>query len=140
MANKSKAKGTAAETRVVKYLKDHGFTEAKRIALHGSKDMGDIEIGTGMHILEIKAGKQAGNVSRKLFEEWKQQTCAEEKNQRKEKGTHLIYCYLLIVTPNKPLKDCLVYAFNNPWDCGIWFTCVPFDLFVDQLASIYLKE
>lgn len=141
MANKSKTKGTAAETRVVKYLKDHGFTEAKRIALHGSKDMGDVEVGTGFHILEVKAGKQAGNVNRKLFEEWKAQTLTEQGNQRTDKSMSLIYCYLLIVPPNKPLKDCLVYSFDNPWDVnGNWYSCIPFDLWVKELADMYLEE
>ena len=41
--NKSKQKGTRAETKVVRYLEDHGI-KARRKALAGSKDEGDIEI------------------------------------------------------------------------------------------------
>lgn len=141
MANKSKQKGTRAETRVVDYLRDHGFTESKRIALHGSKDMGDVEVGTGHHILEIKAGQQAKNVTRKQLEEWKQQTLAEQSNQRELRDTILIYCYLLIIPPNKQLKDCLIYSFNSAWDVDdSWFICTYFDNWVDDLAALYLEE
>ena len=42
MANKAKKKGTAAETAVVNYLTENGFTDAHRVALHGNKDMGDV--------------------------------------------------------------------------------------------------
>lgn len=41
MANRSKQKGTAAESALVKYLTERGI-EARRIVLHGSKDEGDV--------------------------------------------------------------------------------------------------
>lgn len=142
MTNKSKAKGTRGETRVVNYLRKHGF-DAKRIALHGSKDMGDIEVGTGSHILEVKAGNQAKNVSRKKLEEWRSQTLAEEANQREVTGSPIISCLLIILPPGKPLKDCLVYLFKDPldpWNDGNgWYSCIPFDSWVDELAEMYLK-
>ena len=51
--SKSKQKGTAAETAVVKYLKANGFPKAERRALQGSLDKGDISGIPGVTI-EIK--------------------------------------------------------------------------------------
>ena len=51
-----RAKGTAAETAVVRYLQDHGFPYAERRALHGSADKGDVT-GIGPVVLEIKNHK-----------------------------------------------------------------------------------
>lgn len=42
MGNKHKAKGTAFETLVVNYLKEQGFENARRTALAGENDAGDI--------------------------------------------------------------------------------------------------
>lgn len=51
--SKSKQKGTAAETAVVKYLKENGFPYAERRALHGTLDKGDIT-GCGPIVFEVK--------------------------------------------------------------------------------------
>lgn len=51
--SKAKQKGTAAETAVVKYLRDNGFPYAERRALHGNLDKGDIT-GCGPIVFEIK--------------------------------------------------------------------------------------
>jgi len=42
MGNKHKAKGTSFETLIVNYLKEKGFIGARRTALAGSNDTGDI--------------------------------------------------------------------------------------------------
>lgn len=42
MGNKHKAKGTSFETLVVNYLKEKGFTGARRTALAGTNDTGDV--------------------------------------------------------------------------------------------------
>ena len=60
MANKSKQKGTAWETAVVKYLRDHGWNLVERRALSGSQDKGDIaNLATprGQVVVECKAEK-----------------------------------------------------------------------------------
>lgn len=57
--NKPKAKGTAAETAVVKYARLHGFGGADRQPLRGNRDAGDIGLCPGV-VLEIKAHKSAG--------------------------------------------------------------------------------
>lgn len=51
--SKAKAKGTAAETAVVKFLRDNGFPYAERRALHGTVDKGDIT-GCGPVVFEVK--------------------------------------------------------------------------------------
>lgn len=54
--SKQRAKGTAAETAVVRYLQDHGFPYAERRALHGTADRGDVT-GLGPIVLEVKNHK-----------------------------------------------------------------------------------
>lgn len=52
--SRSRAKGTAAETAVVRWLREHGFPFAERRALAGNKDRGDIA-GVGGWALEVKS-------------------------------------------------------------------------------------
>lgn len=54
MTNKSKAKGTAAETAVVHYLQENGFPYAERRALAGSLDRGDVTGVPGV-VIEVKS-------------------------------------------------------------------------------------
>lgn len=54
--SKAKQKGTAAETAVVRYLRDNGFIHAERRPLTGSNDMGDIT-GCGPIVFEVKNHK-----------------------------------------------------------------------------------
>lgn len=83
MSNPSKEKGTKAETRVVRFLQDHGIG-ASRKALTGSNDCGDIDViafGYGSDLVfEVKSGKQTLNPSRKQLDEWMRQTIVEGKN------------------------------------------------------------
>lgn len=55
--NRSRTKGTAAETAVVGYLNTHGFEHAERRALHGATDKGDIAGIPGV-VLEVKACRE----------------------------------------------------------------------------------
>jgi len=57
--NKPKAKGTAAETAVVKYMRLNGFGGADRQPLRGNRDAGDILLTAGV-VIEVKAHKSAG--------------------------------------------------------------------------------
>lgn len=52
--DKPKQKGTAAETAVVAYLREHGFPNAERRALAGSGDKGDVSGVVGC-VIEIKS-------------------------------------------------------------------------------------
>lgn len=59
--SKAKAIGTAAETAVVKYLKEvMGFDDVTRIVLHGKDDLGDIHVGKVDFpdmVIEVKSRK-----------------------------------------------------------------------------------
>lgn len=54
MVNKAKAKGTAHETAFVQYLRANGW-RARRKALAGSLDEGDVEIEGLPAVFELKA-------------------------------------------------------------------------------------
>jgi hypothetical protein len=56
MVNRSKAKGTAAETAVVGYLQRRGWIHAERRALAGVLDKGDVAGVAGV-VLEVKSCK-----------------------------------------------------------------------------------
>lgn len=99
--NKNKAKGTRAESRVVKFLESHGI-KAKRKALSGSKDEGDIELPELDICLEVKTGKQTANYNRTQLEEWLRQTKVEQKNSGQE-------CCLVIVRYRRSLEDAEVW-------------------------------
>jgi hypothetical protein len=57
MSNPSKAKGTAWESLIVGYLREHHNPEAHRNVQMGAKDIGDID-GYYLHALEAKAEKE----------------------------------------------------------------------------------
>ena len=129
MANKSKAKGTRAESAVVKYFRDHGV-QAERRALTGSKDEGDIKIinkAGKIRIVEVKAGKQTQNPNRTQLEEWLRQARIEEFNSG-------IPCALCVVRYNRKLADADVYiqydlpSFDKPTREHLYL-----DEFVDQM-------
>lgn len=54
MANPPKQRGTAAESAVVKLAQAHGIP-ARRVALAGSKDEGDIHLYSGRVVIEVKS-------------------------------------------------------------------------------------
>lgn len=63
VSNPSKAKGTAAESAVVKFARANGFPLADRLTLSGRYDRGDIQMCRGL-VVEVKAwaGYSDGNV------------------------------------------------------------------------------
>lgn len=107
MSNPSKQKGTRAETRVVRYLEDHGFV-ARRQALAGSNDPGDIEAyapdSTDKIIIEVKTGKQTAAPRRSQIEEWCRQTMLEGENSDAK------FAVLIVVRHYRELKDADVYV------------------------------
>lgn len=117
MANRSKQKGTRAETKVVKALLEAGLS-AERRPLKGSKDEGDV-IVEDQFILEVKAGKQTANYSRTQKEEWLRQTREEKRNSGKT-------AFLVIVRYNRRLQDAEVWTDDGC--CFFWF-----DVFIRQL-------
>lgn len=85
MVNKSKNLGTAAETRVVRYLAANGFPYAERRALAGIKDLGDIT-GTPDIAWEVKAGQAAWNASDNQIDKWLVETEVERVNAKASVG------------------------------------------------------
>lgn len=71
--------GTAAETLVVRYLRDHGFPHAERRALHGNADLGDIT-GTPGLVWEVKGGDAAKTASDGQIAAWMDETEMERTN------------------------------------------------------------
>lgn len=54
MSNRQKAQGTRWEREVLEAVHDAGYTDAYRLAEHGTKDQGDLLIGSRKIVLECK--------------------------------------------------------------------------------------
>jgi len=85
MSNPSKQKGTAAETAVVRYAREHGFPLADRLTLSGRYDRGDVLLTVGL-IAEVKAGKAAQTASLGQIRAWLAETETERANAGAEHG------------------------------------------------------
>lgn len=119
MANPSKAKGTRAETAIVKFLKAKGVP-ARRRPLSGSQDKGDIEIDmpNGTAVVEVKAGKMTVNPSRSQLESWMAQARTEMFNNI---GSSNGEWYLIVVRYNRRIVDADVWYENDDGDvCHMW--------------------
>jgi len=77
--NRSKAKGTSAETAVVNYLRAMGFTQAERRTLAGVHDRGDIA-GIPGTVIEVK------NCARQELSGWVAEAERERDNDRASLG------------------------------------------------------
>jgi len=85
VTNKSGNLGTAAESATVKAFKRAGF-RAKRLTLHGNKDVGDIDVGFDEVCVEVKGGHAAERASDKQVREWLVETEVERVNAGAEVG------------------------------------------------------
>lgn len=103
--SKQREKGTRYESSVVKYLRDSLEDERpERLALHGSKDMGDIGhiFAHGYEgIAECKAHRRVtpGDVA-----EWRQQTLDERENGDSD------FALLIVNQYNRPMGQSLVHV------------------------------
>ena len=84
--SKQRAKGTSAETAVVKYLKANGFPDADRSPLRGTLDKGDVT-GVRNVVIEIKNQKTYS------IPAWLRELETEISNAQVEHG-------FLVVKPN----------------------------------------
>ncbi|WP_298049635.1 hypothetical protein [uncultured Bifidobacterium sp.] len=118
MANKSKAKGTRAETRLVNYLVKAKL-DARRQALHGNTDHGDVlvrlmdgDVCTEELVIEVKAGEQTANYNRSTKEEWLRQTCEEVRNAKVRRG------FLVVARHRRSIDDWEVWSADGH---SFWF-------------------
>jgi Holliday junction resolvase len=102
--SKSKDKGTAAETAVVRYLQNW-WPAAERRALSGNEDKGDVAGIPGVCI-EVKAAQRLELAA------WRRETWAEMGNAG---ATH---CILVVKRPRKPVWQ---------WDAYVPNVLLPFD-------------
>lgn len=131
MSNPSKAKGTRAETQVVRFLRERGLPASRR-PLHGSKDEGDIIVHCPFGepvVLEVKAGKQTQNPNRKQLAEWLDQAWVERSNSGMQ-------CILVVVRYNRRLKDADCWLQGHD-DEGMFHRE---HFWLDELATSILEE
>ena len=133
MTNKSKAKGTRAETKVVKYFESRGFG-ARRKALAGNKDEGDVELFDAPRLycpitIEVKGGKQTANPNRTQLTEWLRQAAIEKDNA----GSKQKAAYLIVVRYNRRIEDADVWIQYTDGDG--YFTKT--HMYLDEFASEY---
>lgn len=107
--SKQKQKGTAAETAVVKYLRDHGFPYAERRALTGNYDQGDIT-GCGPVVFEVKNHKTLDLAG------WIKELIVEVENAT-------------------AISGCVVAKKRGTTNPGDWYAVLPFGWFVELLKE-----
>jgi hypothetical protein len=102
--SKSKAKGTRAESEVVKYLQQW-WPAAERRALSGALDKGDVAGIPGV-VVEVKAA------ATQLIVPWQRETWKEMLN------AGACRCILVVKRPHKPVSR---------WDAYIPYCLIPWD-------------
>ncbi len=107
--SKSKQKGTAAETAVVKYFKENGFPKVERRALQGSLDKGDIS-GIQDVCLEIKDHRTM-NLSG-----WVKELEVEMQN-------------------SQALTGAVIHKKRGTLDVGEWYATIPVWVYIDLLIE-----
>lgn len=130
--NKSGERGTAFESRVVRFMRVALDDERiERRAKHGSKDMGDLYRIYAHGFEGIAECKNYGSISPKQLDEFKQQTVTERDNadadfglliiNRKgyRTGASLVYVTLRDLSRITPLVDVCAYdgEADEKWVC-----------------------
>lgn len=86
MTNKPKRIGTAAESKVVKFLLSIGFdpTTAMRKTLSGAADVGDVwcHHASGTIVIEVKGGEAANSASHNQIRAWLAEAVREARNTK----------------------------------------------------------
>jgi hypothetical protein len=83
--NRHKAKGTAFETQVLRYLRKRGFIRAYRPPTQGKHDLGDIngiETGAGENIIGENIIVQCKNAKQFKLSEWLNATQHQAANKQ----------------------------------------------------------
>jgi hypothetical protein len=82
---KSRARGTAAETGVTRFLNANGFPHAERRRLRGARDWGDLVVDPRI-IVEVKGGDAAKAASLADIGAWMIETEIERQNADADYG------------------------------------------------------
>ena len=98
MTRRPKDIGTAAESAVVKVLREHGFPHAERRALRGSADWGDVT-GTPGLVWEVKGGDAAKDASDNQIADWMDEAQTEAGN------AGATYGFLIVARRRKNVRD-----------------------------------
>ena len=109
MGNPKKQKGTAAETAVVKYLKENGFTQVERRALQGNQDKGDVSGIEGV-VIEVKDHKTI------TLSEWMKELKVEMANANVTMGA-------------------VIAKKRGTMQVGDWYAVMPAFVFADLLKE-----
>lgn len=108
-----KAKGTAFESAVVRWLRDNGYPHADRQPLRGTRDAGDLALCPGV-IAECKAGKAAHQASDTQVELWLAETERERANAGADVGLLIVDRYRRPVADSWVITDsrllCLLHG------------------------------
>lgn len=108
MSNPSKNKGTAAETAVVRWARDHGYPHADRQPLRGNRDAGDIALTPGV-IVEVKNRRLPTGIPTAVdLTEWMRQTESEREVARADVG-------ILVVKRNGTTDPGRWFAYVTAW-------------------------
>jgi hypothetical protein len=107
--NRSKAKGTAAETAVVGYLQRRGWLHAERRALAGVLDKGDVAGIAGI-VLEVKSCREHDLAG------WLKEAAVEQRNA----GAHV---------------GAVVAKKRGSTDPAEWYALLTFQQLCDLLAA-----
>jgi hypothetical protein len=108
VSNPKKAKGTAAETAVVKYLKNT-WDSVERRALAGSADKGDIS-GIPFVCIEVKDHKKM------VLSGWIKELDEEMKN-------------------SQALTGAVIHKKRGTLDVGEWYATMPVEIYVNLLIE-----
>lgn len=119
MANKKRQKGTTYETQTKKYLEEFGI-EARRTAMSGSKDVGDLEITAPfLAIVENKAYKN--ELTDSQIQEFREQTRIEAINYKEAfRISDEVKGLLFVKNPGKSIARTKVSFYSKRYNC--WLT------------------
>lgn len=93
----AKAKGTSFESALVKYLIECGFSDARRVVLHGGKDEGDLQLGEVNNPRFVIEAKSYGReYPYKMIEDFIQEAHTEYSNAHSNNSCINPYCALLV--------------------------------------------
>jgi len=116
MTNDARRVGSKFETDVLGYLRANGVG-AERLAKAGSNDEGDLALGGGEFVAELKARRDA-KTSLNL-RAWLEEAIRESESYRKARNLHKRPCPILVVkNPNHSIAKSFVVMYLEDFISG----------------------